>query len=420
MRKILGLASLTMLACLGPAQQAAGADQTPEEAATLGEALTGGKLLLQLRPRWEYVAQDNKPEDANAYTMRTLLGWRTKPWHGLSVTAEGINVGHLGSEDYNDNPTVTTSSFPTVADPDVTQINQLYGEYTGLPQTDIKVGWQSIKLDNLRFVGNVDFRQVMQVFDAAGIENKSIDNLSVYVAYLWRQRNTLGQQLGMQMPLVNLRYGWKPGNDLIAYGYLQNEARTGQNAGTGFANGSNQIYGVRANGAYPLGEKWKLLYTAEYATQESYADGNSLIDADYYHLGIGGKWGEFFARVDQEMLGSNDGNYGFQTPLATLHIFQGWADQFTTTPKEGIRDTYVTAGAKVWKLLLYTEIHKFETPFGDFDLGNEFDLGVTWPIVKWLTAKVEYADYHAGAGGPPPDTQKVDVQKFWLTLLFQF
>ena len=36
--------------------------------------------------------------------MRTLLGWRTKPWHGLSVTAEGINVGHLDSQDYNDNP----------------------------------------------------------------------------------------------------------------------------------------------------------------------------------------------------------------------------------------------------------------------------------------------------------------------------
>jgi hypothetical protein len=280
MRRILGLASVAILMCLGLAPQATGADQPSEEAATLEEALTGGKLLLQLRPRWEYVEQEGKPEDANALTMRTLLGWRTKPWHGLSVTVEGINVGHLGSQDYNDNPSAP-SPFPTVADPDLTQINQLYGEYAGLPQTDIKVGWQAIKLDNLRFIGNVDFRQVMQVFDAAGIENKSIDKLSAYVAYFWRQRNTLGQQLGMQTPVVNLRYGWKPGNDLIGYGYLQDQARTGQNAGTGFANGSNQIYGVRANGAYPLGEEWKLLYTAEYAKQDSYADGNSLIGADY-------------------------------------------------------------------------------------------------------------------------------------------
>ena len=420
MSKVLGLASVALLACVGTAQHAAGADPPSEEAASLEEALTGGKLLLQLRPRWEYVTQENKPEDANALTMRTLLGWRTKPWHGFSVTAEGINVGHFGSQDYNDNPNVTTSPFPTVADPDITQINQLYGEYSGLAQTDIKVGWQAVKLDNLRFVGNVDFRQVMQVFAAAGVENKSIDKLTAYVAYLWRQRNTLGQQLGMQMPIVNLRYAWKPENDLIGYAYLQDQAKTGQNTGTGFANDSNQIYGARVNGAYPFGERWRLLYTAEYAKQDSYADGNALIDADYYHLGIGGKWGEFFARIDQEKLGSNDGLYGFQTPLATLHLFQGWADQFTTTPKEGIRDTYLTAGAKVWRVLLYTELHTFETAFGSFDLGNEFDFGVTWPIVKWLTAKVEYADYHAGAGGPPPDTRKVDVQKFWLTLVFQF
>ncbi len=419
MTRILGRVSVAALACLLQAQPAQAAEEPPAEAATLEEALTGGKLLLQLRPRWEYVAQDGKPEDANALTMRTLLGWRTKPWHGLSVTVEGINVGHLGSKDYNDNP-AAVSPYPTVADPDVTQINQLYGEYTGLPQTDIKVGWQSIKLDNLRFVGNVDFRQVMQVFNAAGVENKSIDKLSVYAAYLWRQRNILGQQLQMEMPLVNLRYGWKPGNDVVGYIYLQDQARTGQNAGTGLADGSNQIWGLRANGAYPLGEKWALLYTAEYAKQDSYAGSSPVIDADYYHLGIGGKWGEFFARVDQEMLGSNDGRYGFQTPLATLHLFQGWADQFTTTPKSGIRDTYLSAGAKVWKLTLYTELHTFETVDGSFDLGNEFDVGVTWPIAKWLTAKVEYADYHAGSGGPPPDTRKVDVQKFWLTFVFQF
>ena len=264
------------------------------------------------------------------------------------------------------------------------------------------MGWQAIKLDNLRFVGNVDFRQVMQVFDAAGIENKSIDKLSVYVAYLWRQRNILGQQLGMQMPVVNLRYGWKPGNDLIGYAYLQNQARTGQNAGTGFANGSNQIYGVRANGAYPLGEKWRLLYTAEYAKQDSYADGNSAHRRGLLSPRHRREVGRVLrARRPGDARAATTGQYGFQTPLATLHLFQGWADQFTTTPKEGIRDTYLSAGAKVWKLLLYTELHTFESSFGGFDLGNEFDVGVTWPIVKWLTAKVEYADYHAGAGGPP-------------------
>lgn len=417
MNNTVGMLGLALLLGWALAQGAAAAEAS-EPATTLDEALTGGNLLLYLRPRWEHVEQDGKPNDANAYTMRTLIGWRTRPWHGLSATVEGINVGHLGSQDYNDQPAVTTSPYPTVADPDYTGINQLYGQYAGVPDTDVKVGWQSIKLDNVRFVGNVDFRQTMQVLDAAAVENKSIENLRVYAAYFWRQRNILGQQIGMAMPVVNLHYGWKPGNELIGYAYLQDQAKTGQS--TGFSDNSNQIYGVRANGGYPLGEKWKLLYTAEYAKQDNYADGDPRIDADYYHFGIGGQWGPFFVRVDQEKLGSNDGLYGFQTPLGTNHLFQGWADQFLTTPKAGIRDTYLSGGAKIWKLGWYAEYHDFETAVQGIDLGSEFDLGVTWPIVKRLSAKFELADYNAASPGPTPDTRKVDVRKLWLTLIFQY
>src|SRR5512139_441629 len=73
-----------LIAALGAAQapiQATAADEPPAEAASLLDAITEGKPLLYLRPRYEYVDQENKPDDANAYTMRTLFGWRTKPWH---------------------------------------------------------------------------------------------------------------------------------------------------------------------------------------------------------------------------------------------------------------------------------------------------------------------------------------------------
>ena len=41
-----------------------------------------------------------------------------------------------------------------------------------------------------------------------------------------------------------------------------------------------------------------------------------------------------------EVLGADDGAAltSFQTPLATLHKFQGWADKFLTTPPNGIRE----------------------------------------------------------------------------------
>lgn len=411
---------LTGLAAV--AGQVPAADDAPLEAASLDEALTGGKLLLNLRPRFEYVDQENKPENANAFTLRTLIGWRTKPWHGLSVTAEAINVTHIGEQNYNDLPAnAAASEYPTVADPDMGGINQLYLQYTGLPQTDAKVGWQSVKLDNVRFVGNVEFRQVMQVFNAVTVQNESIDGLNLYGAYFWRRRDVLDQQKSMDMPVLNLRYAWKPGNDVVGYAYLQDQPDTGQN--TGFSDNSNQIFGVRANGAFAFGEKLSLLYTAEYAKQDDYADGDARIDAQYLHLGAGPKFGGWFVRLDYERLGSNDGDYGFQTPLGTNHLFQGWADQFLTTPRQGIQDVYLAAGGKLGKLALYAELHQFDSDQDDIDLGDEIDLGLTYPLtlLKGLTGKLEYADYNAGDAVPGDAlANKVDVRKIWVTLIYQF
>jgi hypothetical protein len=261
----------------------------------------------------------------------------------------------------------------------------------------------------------------MQVFDAVSVENKSIDNLNIYASYFWRRRDILGNQTAMDMPVLNLRYSWKPGNDVIGYAYLQDQAKTGQN--TGFSDNSNQILGVRANGGFPLNEKLKLLYTAEYAQQSDYADGDSRIDADYLHVGLGPQYGNWFVRLDYEQLGSNDGLYGFQTPLGTNHLFQGWADQFLTTPRQGIQDTYIAAGGKIQNVALYVEVHEFRSDAGSIDFGNELDVGVTVPLtfVKGLTGKLEYASYNA-VDRVPGDAlaNKVDVQKFWATLIYQF
>ena len=109
--------------------------EEPAQAASLADAITGGKLLLNLRPRYELVDQDGKPEDAKAFTLRSLVGWETKPWHSFSLTAQAINVSRLGSLDYNDDATKAAASrFPLVADPDDSDINP---SGTNLGFTDI-------------------------------------------------------------------------------------------------------------------------------------------------------------------------------------------------------------------------------------------------------------------------------------------
>jgi Alginate export len=175
--------------------RASAADGAPE-AATLSEAITGGKLLLNLRPRYEYVDLETRPDRAKALTLRTLLGWETKAFHGFSLTAQAIDVSQL-TDDFNDDP-AKASTFPLVADPDNTDINQIFLDYTGLTRTRVRLGKQSIKLDNVRFIGNVEFRQVMQVFNGIAVESKVLPNTEFYLAHLERVKNIFALTSGRQ------------------------------------------------------------------------------------------------------------------------------------------------------------------------------------------------------------------------------
>ena len=407
------LTSLLLIASASAWQVPASAQQSQ----SLGEALTSGKPILNLRPRYENVDQSDKPETAEALTMRTLAGWETGSWYGLSAKAEMIWVGRA-VDNYNDTLNGKTQ-YPVIADPDDLDVNQLYLDYRGIGNTLIRGGRQSIVLDKARFIGNVQFRQVMQVFNGVIAENTSLPNTRLYAAYLGRVKTITTRQFATDTVLLNARYALNPENELIGYGYFQDQPNA--IAGTVFrgplpTDTSNQIIGIRGNGAIPLSAGWSLLYTAEFATQADHAGGDPRIDADYLRAGAGARLGGIQLRVDYEVLGSNDGAYAFQTPLGTNHLYQGWADQFLATPPDGIRDTYVTAIAKVKKATLHAAYHAFKADVGSLDFGDETDLAVTYPFTKRLVGKLEYADYRAGDAA----SGKVDVRKYWLTLIFNY
>lgn len=387
-----------------------------EEAASLWDAIAGGHPTLNLRPRYENADQAGK-DTGEAATLRTLAGWKSNAWKGLSGTIELIDVGRL-NDDYNDNLNGKTR-YPVIADPDNTDINQLYLDYAGLPKTNVRAGRQSIKLDNVRFIGNVEFRQVMQVFNGVTMENNSLPNTRLYAGYLGRVKTVNTKQHDTDTLLLNARYSITPTDAVVGYGYFQDQKdaiATTAFQGTAPADTSNQSVGIRADGAHPLNTDWKILYTAEFAKQADYSGGDSRIDATYTRLGIGGQWHDLFLRADQEVLGSNDGRYAFQFPLATNHLFQGWADQFLTTPRQGIRDRFLSAGAKIEKAQLLGEYHEFKSDFGSIDFGKELDFSVAYPLMPKLLGKIEYADYQAGdtASG------KVDTRRFWLTLIYAY
>jgi Alginate export len=399
------------------AAHAAETDASAPAAASPAEAIAGGKLLLELRPRYERVEQSNKPLDADAFTLRTRLGWKTLPWNGFSVTVEVLDVTRAFGDAFNPNPAVANSHYPTVADPDNTEADRLFVEYTGLAGTSIKVGRQVLALHNLRFLGDVNFRQTAQSFEAASVQTSPIAGLDVYGAYLWRQITTTGAEKTMRTPLLDLAYAWQPGQSVGAYGFFQDQANTGQ--ATGYSNNSNRIEGVRADGAWPLGGGWKFDYLAEFARQSRYANGNAAVDASYTHYAAGGGCAAVDVQLQQERLGSNGGRYGFQTPLATLHIFQGWADQFLVTPKQGLIDRYLTGGGTVasdWRW--YGEYHHYASDAAAIDFGRELDLSLAYTFRKGLVGRLEYADYRTG--DPTSVTGKPDVKKTWITLLYTY
>lgn len=394
------------------------AAEEKKEAESVLNALTGGKLLLNLRPRYEYVDLATKPENAQAFTLRTLVGWETKPYKGVGITVQAINVAHI-TDDFNDDPSKNAASrYPLVADPDDTDFNQVYLDYTGLPNTRFRLGKQSIKLDNVRFIGNVEFRQVMQVFNGITVENKSLPNTELYLGHLVRVKSIFAAQREATIEIVHGAYKFTPHDTLIGYAYLQDDPKL-PGAAANVKDLSNRIIGIRADGGHPFGEKFKLLYTAEYAKQNDYADGDDKIDADYLRIGIGPKWGDWFARIDHEKRGSNNGDYAFQTPLGTNHLFQGWADHFLTTPRQGVKDTFLTAGGKIGKATLLAEYHRFKSDTGGINFGEELDFSVSYPFTKQLSGKIEYANFRekdvlAGAA------RKADLTKAWVTLVFNF
>ncbi len=415
--------------CLCTLPLSASYADTPPSPYSLTEAVTQGHSLSSFRLRHEQVEQQGLSQDAHATTLRSLLGWQTAPLHGMSVGLQLINVAKL-NDDYNDKAKGVNqpghAGYPVVADPDFTGINQLYLDWMTLPDTKVRLGRQSVKLDNVRFIGNVEFRQVMQVFDGVSVENTSVKDLDLFSAWFTRNRNINTALKSDHTGILNARWRLSPTESLTGYGYFYD-----QNDVTVASDISSRTLGLRADGTRALTREWTLLYTAEYAKQDAWAGSRDRtaaqgqVDAHYHRLGAGLGWQGWSVRFDQERLSSNGGKYAFQTPLGTNHLFQGWVDKFLATPNAGIRDNFVTAAGKVGKFKLLGEYHWLDSdqPFASGSgtgqrYGTEWDLAASYDFRKDLLGKIEYGQFTEKdryTSGRYRDTRKL-----WVTMLYTF
>lgn len=374
------------------------------------------KPIIDTRLRYEHVDQRGFGDDADALTARLRAGaeFSSGDW---ALLAEGEAT--LALVERYDSGLNGKIRYPIVADPENIELNRLQLQYRGLPKTLVTLGRQRINLDDQRFVGAAGWRQNEQTFDAIRLEYGDPKKLKADLTYSWSVRTIWGvdgtgarpQAIGGNNVFATVSHPTMLGT-LSGFAFLvdQDEAQV-----QGFRL-SSQTYGVRLTGSRSLAPATKLTYALSYASQSDYHRNPNRYRADYWLVDVAVEHGAARLGLGYEVLGADHGLplTSFQTPLATLHKFEGWADKFLITPPNGIRDLYASAGYG-WKkpfgldslsaTLIY---HRFDSDRLSLHYGNELDAQISAKKGRW-TATAKLAAYDA-------DKFATDTRKLWLQL----
>ena len=366
--------------------------------------------ILDARLRYESVSDDAFANSADATTLRFRLGYRTPVKSGWSGLIAIENNSHLLGEHFNSSANGQTH-FPTVADPDNTALDQAFVQYAPSAATRFTLGRQLILYDNQRFFGNSGWRQNQQTFDALDMEHRFDGGVALRYSYLHRVQRVFGEdnpnptlaRFMLDAHLLRASFPVGPGT-LVGYAHFIDNHTLPLT--------SHRNLGLRYSAKHDQKDGVGWLANLEYATQHSYANGSHLINADYTLVEGGLTWRGNTFKAGWEQLGG-DGHYGFQTPFATLHAFDGWADRFLTTPVNGLRDGYLSWNRGFGKLSATVALHDFRSDHASIHYGREWDASLGWAFAPHWNALAKFADYHAGDIG-------FDVAKTWLSVEYSY
>ena len=377
---------------------------------TFAEALASGKTTLSLRYRFETVDQAGFNDDAEASTLRTTLSYGSSPYRGVRVFLEAENVAAIVDDNnYNnagaDSLNNGVRDRPVVADPELTEINQVFVEWKN-EKNELRVGRQAVNLGNQRFVGAVGWRQHHQSFDAISWTTHALQSSTISYLLLNKAHRIFGDRLDMNSHLLHGDFKIGDQDKLTAYGYLLDYESDGT------AGLSTLTYGLRWAGHRAL-DSARISYALEVAQQQDAADNPNTIDADYLLAEVAAGNPAFTVTLGYELLSGSSGEGAFSTPLATLHKFNGWADKFLRTPSSGLVDLYASLGGRHgkfnWKLIY----HNFEPDENGDDYGTEIDALAVFKLRPTLSFGLKTAFYDA-------DNFATDTDKIMIWGAYKF
>lgn len=377
----------------------------PVIANDLRDALTNGEVDLSLRYRLEHVDQEDIDKDSLASTLKTRLTYKSQDAFNTQLLLEFDDVHVVG--DHNYRAPGQNKDRPVVADAVGTELNQASLTYKGLSDSTIIFGKQRIVLGNQRFVGGVAWRQHEQTYNALTFANQSVADTKLTYSYVDKVNHFVhtADDINTDAHILYVENQSIDKHKITGYAFLLDMTDVPQGVA------SSQTLGARFEGGFA-----GLGYALEYAQQSDYSLADDLegFDVDYQLVEVSYQFSPVKLLAAVEILGSDDG-VSFQTPLATKHKFNGWADKFLQTPADGLQDTYVGAVADISGLKVKAFYHQYEADDGNNEYGEEINLAVARKFGQ-VNTLLKYADYSADED----DANRDDTQKIWLQLATRF
>ncbi|RVU37700.1 hypothetical protein EOE67_09520 [Rheinheimera riviphila] len=389
--------------------------QTAGDQATISQALAKSTLQANFRYRLETVDQDpvvngTPLKNALASTLRSRLTLTTGSWLNTKALLELDNVSSLGGETYNS--TVNgNSSYAVVPDPTATDLNQAALLISPFASSQLTIGRQRVNLQNQRFIGSVGWRQNEQTFDGVRLQQKLFTtadggSFSADLASLHNANRIFGPDaccnasaaadLHGRFQLATVQWQLNPANTTAIFRYdLDFDTLSARDSVTQGLDYSGQLAVFQ-----PL--KWQIAL----ARQQDAHQAPMQYQHHYHRLDLSYSWQHFTLKLAQERL-AGDGNSAFQTPFATLHAFQGFADLFLTTPNSGVRDHALELMFPLQGVKLATSFHRYDSDSSSFKLGSEINLTAAYDIQPQLNLLLKLAQYQADSFG-------ADTRKVWL------
>jgi hypothetical protein len=381
----MSLAKLPVAICLALAANSAGA--------------TTLDLDWNLRLRHEGVDDAAFAHEASADTARLRASLRATLGGGWSFQVEGEGIGSAGNR-YNSGANGRID-LPAITDPAGVELNQAWVGWRG-QRLGATLGRQRLNWDNQRWIGSVGWRQNEQTFDALSLDATSGQ---LTLRYAWLERvhriagdealDPLARERSLDSHLVNAAFKHET-QQWNGYAYLHDDRDQPL--------ASSATYGLRWTGSLPGGFGWAV----EWARQQDYADNPRNFGHAYWLLEPSLLRNGITWKLGWEHLGG-DGLHALQTPLATLHAFNGWADKFTTTPLSGLEDAYLSSSAKAGKYTWTAVVHDYRADTGSGHYGHEWNLSLARPLGKGWSGLLKLADYRA-------DEFARDTRKLWVQL----